>query len=257
MYRRSVALSLAYVGLSTLAVAAEWSASEVQFLRGRHFHEPGNADAATKNIVTLSHASGHGWGDVFLFVDYLRSDGWDGHADEFYGEAYLNPSLGKLLGRDLGLGPIKDVRLTLGVNHGDKSSGATPLVWLPGMTLALDLPGFAFFDLGLTGYLDRGRFNGAPTACNADAWQVTPAWKYPFRLGQLSMSFEGFVDRIGRHGVCAAQTLSQPQLRLDAGALWGSPGRFHVGVEYQFWRNKFGIEGLNERFPQLLFTWGF
>ncbi len=238
--------------------AVEWSSTEVQVLHGRHFHEPGNLAATGKTTLTLSHASGHAWGGLFLFVDRLRSDSSDARAEEFYGEAYLNPSLGKLLGKDLRTGPVKDIRLTLGVNHGDKSTGAQPLVWLPGITLALDLPGFAFLDLGLLGYLDRGRFNGVPNTCNDETWQVTPAWKYPFRLGRLSMSFEGFVDIIGRHGTCQAQTLAQPQLRLDLGELAGTaPNRFHAGIEYQYWRNKFGVQGLRESFPQLLFTWSF
>jgi nucleoside-specific outer membrane channel protein Tsx len=243
--------------ISGLVHAADWSTSDLQLLYGRQFHEPGNPNAVAKQTLTFNHASGYHWGDLFLFLDALHSDHQDAGAEELYGEAYLHLSLNKISGRDLRTGPIKDVRLTFGVNHGHKSTGAQPLVWLPGVSLALDLPGFAYFDLGLTSYLDRGRFNGAPTNCNADSWQITPAWKYPFRLGQLGLSFEGFVDTIGRHGACAAQTLAQPQLKLDIGALLGHPGQLHVGIEYQYWKNKFGVQGLDEQFPQLLVTWGF
>jgi hypothetical protein len=66
-----------------------------------------------------------------------------------------------------------------------------------------------------------------------------------------------FVDFIGSHGSCASQTLSQPQLKLDVGNFWSKPGKAYVGVEWKYWRNKFGIAGLKEDFPQLLGVWVF
>jgi hypothetical protein len=30
-----------------------------------------------------------------------------------------------------------------------------------------------------------------------------------------------------------------------------------VGIEWQYWRSKFGISGLNESFPQALLFWKF
>ena len=46
-----------------------------------------------------------------------------------------------------------------------------------------------------------------------------------------------------------------PQLLLDVGNLWGAEDRLYAGVEYQVWRNKFGIEGADEDNPQLIVTW--
>ncbi len=245
------------LGGSTPALAAEWHSSEFQVLHGGGFREPFNPDDVAKTTLTLNDARGYTWGSSFVFLDYLKSDANDARAEEFYGEAYLYPSLGKLLGRDFRTGPLRDVSLALGVNWGDKSTGANPRIFLPGVTLNFDVPGFAFFDLSLLGYLDRGRFNGVETTCNADSWQITPTWKRPFRLGALSLSFEGFVDVIGAHGSCTRQVVAQPQLRLDLGDLWGQPGKVYAGVEYQYWHNKFGIDGLHEHLPQALLVWGF
>lgn len=237
--------------------AMEWSATELQGLYGTAFQEPFNNQDVAKGLVTLAHAGGYSWGSSFAFVDYLRSDADDAHADEFYGEIYLYPSLSRWSGRALSAGPIRDVSLTLGINYGDKSNGANPRVFLPGLTVHFAVPGFSFLDLGLTGYLDRGRFNGAATTCNADTWQLTPSWKHPFKLAGRDFSFSGFVDVIGAHGACARQVLSQPQLRMEIGDWFGRPGKVQVGVEYQYWRNKFGIDGLHEHFPQALLAWGF
>ena len=242
---------------ASAAWGGNWSATEVQLLHGASFHEPANPDAAAKGTLTLANASGFGWGGSYFFVDYLKSDGHDDHDEEFYGEAYLYPSLSRLTGRSLKAGVIKDVSLTLGVNYGEKTNGANPRALLPGLTFHLDLPAFAFFDLGVNAYLDRGRFNGRATSCNGNTWQVTPAWKLPFRLGGLDFSFEGYADFTGAHGTCARQVLSQPQLRLDVGKAFGRPGQVHVGIEYHYWHNKFGSRGLNDRVPQALLVWGF
>jgi len=252
-----LAFSLAFSLCATPLYAAEWSSTELQGLHGRGFHEPFNPNDVAKRIVTLTNSSGFSWGSTYFFVDHLQSDSQDAKAREFYGELYVNPSLGKLTGQDFKTRYLRDISLTLGVNYGDKNTGANPRVLLPGVTFNADLPGFSFFDLSVLGYRDRGRFNGAATSCNADTYQITPAWKLPFRVGRLSMSFEGFVDLIGAHGNCARQVLSQPQLRLDVGDLFGHPNKVYAGVEYQYWHNKFGASGLNEHLPQALVVWGF
>lgn len=230
------------------ATAAQWADSELQLLRGTAFAEPGAGGDVGKSIATLSHASGHDWGRLFGFLDYSRFDAAGGGEEDFYGELYA--SFGRA--EPLAAGPLRDVKLTLGANYGENTGGANPRVLLPGLTFDLALPGFAYFNVDVLAYVDRGRFNGAATACNGESWQITPAWKYPFRVGALAMSLEGFADWIGAHGACAGQFLSQPQLRLDLGALAGAPERLYLGVEYQYWRNKYGIKGLDEHFPQAL-----
>jgi hypothetical protein len=77
------------------------------------------------------------------------------------------------------------------------------------------------------------------------------------RVGAVKLSFDGFVDIIGSHGQCARQVLSQPQLKLDLGALGTGLEKLSVGIEWQYWVNKFGIDGLKENFPQVLAQWVF
>lgn len=87
---------------------------------------------------------------------------------------------------------------------------------------------------------------------------MTPAWKLPFSIGNTKWSFEGFTDFIGSKGAAHHQlVLSQPQLRLDAGDLLGHSDHLYVGIEYQYFHNKYGIKGLNESLPQALVLWKF
>ena len=239
------------------AAAAIWSDTEVQLLYGKNFQEPFNPNDVAKTIVTLQHASGWEYGRNFFFFDALKSDDKDKSAGEIYGEWYSTFSLSKITGSDFKFAFIKDVGLTAGLNYGSKSNGANPTVYLPGITVDFDLPGFAFFNVDILAYMDRGKFNGASNGCNANTYQITPAWKLPFTLGPTKWSFEGFVDFIGSHGDCKAQILTQPQIRLDVGNFMGKPDKLFVGIEYQYWKNKFGIKDLDESFPQLLGVWKF
>jgi nucleoside-specific outer membrane channel protein Tsx len=228
---------------------------DAQLLHGSRFREPGIAGDVSKGILTIENAAGWSWGSSYFFVDVLRSDGTDSHATEVYSEWYPSASLSKLSGRAFAFGPVRDVSATLGINAGTKSTGAAPLVLLPGATLDLKLPGFAFFSLGTYFYIDKGRIGGASNGCHDTTYQLTPSWALPFRIGSVQLSFDGFIDFIGSHGQCESQIISQPQLKVDLASFGAKPGVFQVGIEWQYWRNKFGIEGLNESFPQALFVW--
>ncbi len=253
---------LAGLALSS-AHASDWSNTELIYKHGR-MDAPAFAGggAAETQVVTLQHASGWGFGDVFLFVDSLHDNRRDGFNDgDLYGEAYINFSAGKLAGRTVGAGPVKDVGLLLGLNAGDH---ARVRKYLPGIRLSWDAPGFAFLNTDLTLYLDdsagvaRG---GAPR--ETDSWMLDINWARPFDIGAQSFSFEGHMEYIaGRRNEFGARqghwVLAQPQLRWDAGKAWfGKPGRLHLGVAWQFWRNKLSDGATDENRAQLLAAWRF
>lgn len=255
---RIIAFCAAIVSLP--AGAAEWSDTEVQLLHGSAYREPFNPDDVAKSIVTIQHADGQTWGRNFFFIDLLKSNSRDERASEAYAEGYSSVSLSKLTGHSLAWGVVRDINLTTGINYGYKwypHYGVNPRVFLPGITVDFNLPGFAFFNVDMLAYIDRGRFDGRDNGCNDESWQVTPVWNLPFSIGRAKFSFEGFADFIGAHGDCHAQQLTQPQLRWDAGNHFDRPGKFFVGIEQQYWHNKFGIRGLQESLPQVLILWKF
>lgn len=245
------------------APAADWSVNEIQYQRG-NLKAPGFAGGGSSatDIVTVQHASGWGIGDLFFFVDFLndkRADGFNDH--DYYGELYANFSLGKISGRPVGLGPIKDIGLLAGVN---KSGDAKVLKYLPGIRLSWDVPGFVFLNTDFTAYLDRSAgvaHGGAPT--ENDSHMVDVNWAYPFSVGKHSFSIEGHAEYIGKRtdefgGEVGAWILAQPQFRWDMGkALYDKPNQLFVGIEYQYWRNKLGDRNTTESRPQFLAVWRF
>jgi nucleoside-specific outer membrane channel protein Tsx len=261
----------------TPAIAADWSDTEVLLNHGTKFREPFNPFAATdpskpwlndtdvtKTYLTLQHASGHKLGRNFFFVDLLNStenDPKGGSYGEIYSEGYTSLSLSKLTGSKLSFGPVADINLTAGYNYGAKSNGANPRVFLLGPTVDFKVPGFIFFNVDLLSYNDKGRFSGGASTSDT-TWQITPVWLAKFNLGSTSWVFTGHIDWIGKRcpstGSCDGrkmETLAQPELRVDIGEFAGKKETVYLGIKWNYWRNKFGFDGLNENNPQIQLDW--
>jgi nucleoside-specific outer membrane channel protein Tsx len=233
-----------------------FSSSNLQVLYGWNFRQPDIVEDVPKNVFTFENTSAGRWWSSYLFVDVLRS--WseaDANAKEVYGEWYPSLSLRKLVGADRSKGFLRDVGLTAGLNTGVRSTGPSPFVVLPGVTFDLGVKGFAFLSVGAFVYIDRGRFQGQPTECQATTWQITPSWSLPLPVGSATLKTDGFVDFIGSHANCMAQVLSQSKLMLDLSGLWKQPGRLYVGVEWAYWRNKYGISGLKDNVLLPVVVW--
>lgn len=73
---------------------------------------------------------------------------------------------------------------------------------------------------------------------------MTAAWG--IGLGNSGFSFEGFANFIASKGknefggATAAEPNMDAQIMYDLGALAGAKGKVKVGLEYQYWKNKFG-----------------
>jgi nucleoside-specific outer membrane channel protein Tsx len=278
-YTQALAACLiaAAISVPSMAGAADWSETEIMFNTGSKFREPFNPFAqqdparpwlndtdVRKNYLTLQHASGHKLGRNFFFVDIIDSASNDpaggGHG-EIYSEGYTSLSLTKLTGNPFTHGAIADISLTGGYNWGAKSNGANPRVLLAGITLDLRVPGFVFFNVDVLGYNDDSRFAGQESVDDF-TYQIAPSWLARFALGRTNWVFTGHVDFIGKRcpvtGSCAGrkrELLAQPELRMDVGQYFGRKETIYVGLKWNYWRNKFSLDGLNENAPQLQLNW--
>lgn len=261
---KTLLLGLALWPLASLPVqAADWSKTELHYQYGELLAPEfaGGAEAPT-HILTLQHASGWGFGDVFFFVDSLH----DRHRDtindhDLYGELYINFSLGKLLGKPVALGAIRDVGVIAGFNA---AHDAKVRKYLPGLRLSWDIPGFAFLNTDFMAYLDDSAGvskGGAPR--QTDSYLIDVNWARPFTIGEQSFSIEGHVEYAGnRHdefgNSVSHHIMLQPQVRWDAGkALYGKENQLFIGIEHQYWRNKLGDDRTTENRPQFLAVWRF
>lgn len=236
--------------------AQGFSSSRFTARYGATFTEPAIDENVPKNIFTFENTAAGRWWSSYLFVDVLRS--WsdaDANAKEVYGEWYPSLSLRGIAGKARSKGFIRDVSVTVGLNTGVRSTGPSPFAVLPGVTVDLNVPGFTFLSVGTYAYIDRGRFQGQPTDCTGTTWQVTTSWSLPFRVGAARFQADGFVDFLGGHANCEPWILTTPRLMTDLSALWSRPGTVYVGVDVTYWRNKYGISGLEDKVALPLIIW--
>lgn len=143
-------------------------------------------------------------------------------------------------GKDLSLGVVKDVLVTTTTEIGDGFHN-----YLYGLAVDLDLPGTPVFQIN---YYIRNEIGPRKDRSN----QLTLVWPRPTEVGGLSFAFEGLLDYAHGMNHVEDNLLTAPRLLLDVGKFGGSPGNLQAGVEYQVWRNKFGLDGIDEDAPQAM-----
>ena len=235
--------------------AAEWSNTEFHVQYGNLTIPDFAGGGKAKHLIyTLQHASGWKYGDNFFFVDVIDSRDPGFQDFDMYGEFYPNFSLGKITGNEVGAGPIKDVGLQMGFNW---AADAKVKKYLPGVSLTLDFPKFAFARFSIAAYLDASEgasAGGAPK--EDDTFLLDFSWIYPFKIGEASFSVEGHVEYAGERtnefgDTVEAWILGQPQFRYNVN------DHLALGFEWQFWLNKLGEKNTDENALQLLLVWKF
>lgn len=258
---------------SHMSLAENWSTTEVQLQALGELEQVGTGGTATTTIITFQHAGGWDYGDNFFFIDHSRYKVKNNanfsveDSSAFYGEWYSNFSISAMTDSDLSFGIIKDISIVAGGNFAPEVDS----MWLlPGIRLSLDIPGFAFSQLNFTGYIHQtGGSASSPVFTIVDedsSFMIDFSWSYPFKLGSTSWNIVGHLEYIeGRQQINNFGTtdleswiLFQPQIRLDLGEVLGSSsGKFFVGIEYQYWKNKLGEKGTDDNAAQFLAVWRF
>lgn len=260
MKMKSTALVLACVCAAS-AQAADWSDTSVSLRHGTQFAEPYGSNDITKNIVALTHVSGYKYGTNFFNADLLMSNSKDpaspgstSGAQEVY-VVYRNTlDLEKATGKSFKWGMVRGLGVTAGFDFNTKSDAgynSKKQMLVAGPTLMLDVPGF--LNVSLLQLWESNAPYNAFTNTSVKRFHYNPhpmvnlAWGIPFSVGPVPLSFEGFANFITSKGKdefggnTKAETNIDMQIMYDMSAAVGAgKNTFKVGVEYQYWRNKFG-----------------
>ncbi len=229
------ALCLFFGWVHTAAAELIWSSFSLSYLKGNDY-EVGDSK---RDVLTVEHASGSTWGDNFFFLDHLSSD--DGTVTNYF-ELAPRLSLSYVSGTKLSLGPINDVYIATTWEGGEFNN------YLYGVGFNISVPGTKYFNVNFY-------------KANNDLWdddeQVTITWGIPFTLASAEFLYDGFLDYSSSSDTNATETNFTSQLKWNAGKLVGTKAPFYVGIEYAYWINKFGIDGVDEKNPNLLVKWHF
>lgn len=241
------------------AQAADWSDTSIGYRYGNKYAEPFNTNNISKNIVNLTSVSGYKYGTNFFNVDLLMSDSKDpssATAKTGAQEAYVvyrhTLDLAKVSGKDLKWGPARDFGLTGGFDWNAKTDAgynSKKRMLVLGPTMMLDVPGFLDVNLLVLWESNAPYSTFSNTATPRYSYKthpaITAAWGIP--IGSSAFAFEGFANFISSKGKdefganTAAETNIDMEIMADMGALLGGPKKtFKLGLEYQYWKNKFG-----------------
>lgn len=202
----------------------QWSDNSFTWLYGSRY-EIGDAK---RQVLTFEHASGHDWGDLFLFVDRMDAD----VSHLFYAEFSPRVQL-KALSSAEQISRVQALFLAYTLEAGESSSVSFNHHLL-GPSVNVAVPGFRYLKLTLF-----RRFNDG----TADNWQLTQAFAIPIHIGQTAFLYDGFIDWTSTSEDKYSSLNFTSQLKWDLGQTLGrSKNKLYLGVEYVYWRNKFGIK---------------
>ncbi len=254
-----VALAVA-LALGSMAVqAADWSDTSLSYRTGDQYAEPFNSQDIKKNIFNLSHVSGYAYGTNFFSVDFLMSDNKDpggkgstNGAQEVYIVYRNTVDLSKVTGSSFAAGPLRGLGVTGGFDVNSKTDAgynSKKRMLVLGPTFMFDVPGF--LNVGLLALWESNAPYNTFTSTSTPRYSydvhpmLTGAWAIALSKN-VPLTFEGFANIIAPKGKnefgvqTATETNIDAQLMYDISTLAGTKGKFKVGFEYQYWKNKFG-----------------
>ncbi|UTA46970.1 DUF5020 family protein [Simiduia sp. 21SJ11W-1] len=208
--------TLAITSLLSLSAALPCAAMDVSLsgLYGDNYAvEPERQATATLEVVAWGS-----WGDLFSFVDYKSFPGSDA-ANSWYGE--IAPRF-KLIDGEMPL----YAAFTYERGKGDTEA------YLGGLGTDFKVQGFKFLKANVY-YRDSPNHTG-------HGWQTTVSWAYPF--ANEHWVIDGYIDWVFSTEETEPHLHFNPQIKWDMQKALGSSMRWYVGLEYDYWYNKFGID---------------
>ena len=176
---------------------------------------------------------------MFLFVDNKWYNGISGSDGHLLRRVQPTPLAGQDQRRRPVLRPGQDVLISATYERGEGRNRN----YLLGPAVDLAIPGFDRFALN-TYYRKPDGITGKPSG----QWQITPTWAMTFPVGKSDILFDGYIDWVVNDKKNGNTELKKnfhfnPQVKYDLGkALDYTPGKLYVGIEYDYWSNKYGIE---------------
>jgi len=249
------------IALGTAAQAADWSDTSLSWRYGTKFAEPYEGNDISKNILNFTSVSGFKYGTNFFSIDGLFSNNKDpsapdakSGAQEVYAVYRNTLDIGKIMDKDLKFGVAKGFGITSGFDFNTKTDAgynSKKRMLVLGPTVMFDVPGFLNVSLLALWESNAPCSDYTHTCVSRYEYRTHPmltaAWGIP--IGDSAFSFEGFANLIAPKGKDEFGNQTKTEINIDAQIMadvgklgWGKPGTFKVGIEYQYWKNKFGVD---------------
>lgn len=230
-------LGLRFVSALAQANSSAWRFSNIQLLHGNQYE----LRPSMRESITIEHGSSWQLGESYFFNNlFNRRD----EGAELYAEFYPRVNWKAATNRPLP-DALDDISIVAGINIGNLPRQDPFTAYLLGVGVKFNVPAMDYLKLDVMAF----KVNAVDTT----GIQISPIWGMTFSLGSHRFLFKGFVDWQSRKATSAKATLlTQPQLLLDIGHYWQHSNQFYTGLEYSYWYNKVGKDGVIERVPQAM-----
>ncbi|GIU46815.1 ion channel protein Tsx [Shewanella algidipiscicola] len=217
----------------------QWWDMSVTALHGNDYDL---AASDRQTTVTFETAGAWIYGDWFAFQDVTYFNGSNlSENDTTYGEISTRLSASKISGQSIDFGPITDLSWAFMLEEGE--GPVTSFLYGIGMDIAV--PYFTYFNI------NTYRRDALSSGNLSDGWQVTPAFRMDFPVGNSNIVFDGYIDWVfsADNQGYEENFHFNPQVKYDLGAvIFGehNKNQLFVGVEYDYWQNKYGVKGVDQ-----------
>ena len=252
-FQRTAALLTVVLASAVNANAADWSDTYIGYRYGTSFAEPYEGNSISKNIFNLSGVSGYSYGTNFFNVDMLMSNSNDpsavgatSGAQETYVVYRNTVDWSKISGASMKMGILRDAGATFGFDYNTKTDAgynSKKRMLVAGPTLMFDVPGFLNVSV-LALQESNAPYNGfSHVSTPRYTYKVHPeldvVWGVPFTLG-VPLLFKGYGDIIASKGLDEFGNQTATETHIDMEVMYSITKSFSAGVEYEYWKNKFG-----------------
>jgi nucleoside-specific outer membrane channel protein Tsx len=222
-------IAIAILIITTFTCNAEtlWSDFSATILKGSDY-EVGDD---TRTVFTFEHTAGYNWGDSFIFIDRLHSKNGD---RETYAEFSPRFQI-STYNNDV----IENIYIATTAEVGEDFTH-----YLIGLGTKLKIPHFNYFSMNL--YKRNNDFGD-------NGQQVTLSWSVPI----WPLTYDGFIDYVPSNDNNSTSTNFTSQLKYNVANVLNMKTKLYVGIEYVYWKNKFGIDGVDEKNMNLLIKYHF
>ncbi|GHE86562.1 outer membrane protein OmpK [Thalassotalea profundi] len=204
-----------------------WSDFSATLLKGNNYEVGDNE----RTVFTFEHAAGYSWGDSFIFVDRLQSANGN---KETYAEISPRFQISEYKNSFL-----NNFYIATTAEIGD---GFTH--YLIGVGTNLKVPHFKYLNLNFYHRNNDSGDNGK---------QLTATWALP--IG--SLIYDGFIDYVPSNDDASTSVNFTSQLKYNIADMLKLETKLYLGIEYVYWHNKYGIDGINEKNMNLLVKYHF
>jgi len=227
-YFFSAFIFLALPLIQNTSASPLWQSNNIYLLHGIGYEV--NPDEQT--TITLEHSSEWSLGDLFIMTDLTKYRG-SNQGDGIYGEFSPRLSLGKTTPMKFNSGFVKDLLITSTIEFGKGDVES----FMIGPAIDFNISGFNYFKLNIYQRFTKSGRDG-------ETVQVTPVWGISQKLWGEKFIFEGFIDwNVNSDGNYHSNIHFNPRLKYDLDKwLKLKTGSAMLGIEYSYWKNKYGIK---------------